>query len=327
MSETEGARVGSAPRRDIVVIGGSAGALDALLQLVGNLPSDLPASLLVVVHQSPEHRSLLAELLTRRGSLRAEQAVDGRALEPGLILVAPPDHHLVVSQGRVGVNRGPRENGHRPAVDPLFRSAASVYGGRVIAVVLSGGLDCGTEGALVVKARGGVVIAQQPDDAAFASMPESVIRHARPDHVVPAAGLAELISRLVGEPAPAPEAAAAESDPPASAFDVVCPLCSGAMTQSRDGEFVRVRCHVGHAFSLQALVHGQFQALETALWAGVRALEESARVARRAASTGARTTAPLLEERAKQYEEHADTLRRMLTDERWSPPPDAPPTG
>lgn len=312
--------------RDIVVIGGSAGALEPLLALLGGLPADLPAAIFVVIHQPADHRSRLHAVLQRSCALPAELAIHGRAIQEGRIFVAPPDNHLLVKSGVVAVVRGPKENGHRPAIDPLFRSAASAYGARVIAVVLSGALDCGAAGLSRVKARGGVTVVQDPEEAQVPSMPESALRYGPVDHVARGCDLGALIARLVAEPLE-PQAERVVAPAGEQRADVVCPLCQGAMVESLIGSVPQLRCHVGHTFTLEGLLYTQRDALESALWAGVRALEESARLARRAAVTTPGGEGPL-NERARTHDQHAQVIRRMLTDDAWPPPArvDAPPS-
>jgi two-component system chemotaxis response regulator CheB len=186
----------SSSYRDVVTVGASAGGARALTELVRGLPAELPASLLVAQHTSPAAPAVLPVILSRAGRLPASAAVDGEPLERGHIYVAPPDHHLLVGDDRLIVTRGPRENGHRPAVDPLFRSAARHYGPRVVAVVLSGTLDDGTAGLTAVKARGGTTIVQEPTDALHRGMPENAIEGDHPDYVAPAAELADLLRKL-----------------------------------------------------------------------------------------------------------------------------------
>lgn len=191
-----GEKTGSMPTRDIIVVGGSAGSVGALLQLARDLPEDLPAAILVVVHTSPEAPRILDQILGRRSRMRVDYASDGEAVRSGRILLAPPDCHLILDDGLVRLSRGPNENRFRPAIDPLFRSAAESYGRRVAGVVLSGVLDDGTFGLLSIKRRGGVAIVQDLDDAMFASMPRSALASVEVDHVVPAAEMASLLTRL-----------------------------------------------------------------------------------------------------------------------------------
>lgn len=199
------------PHRDVVVVGASAGGVEALRELVHGLPADLPASVLVVRHVPPESQSALPRILARSGPLPAAHALDGEELRPARIYVAPADFHMLVEDGRIRLVRGPRENLHRPAVDPLFRSAAAAYGRRVVGVVLTGALDDGTAGLATIKRCGGVAVVQDPADATFSSMPASALRNVRVDHSVPLAGIAPLLDRLVREPLP--DVPAAPSSP------------------------------------------------------------------------------------------------------------------
>src|SRR5215212_968855 len=182
--------------RDIIVVGASAGGVEALTRLVKALPADLPASLFVVLHLPPDAHSALPTILNRRGQLWAVHPRDGETIEPGRIYVAPPDRHLVLHQGVARVVRGPRENGHRPAVDPLFRSAAAAYGPRVIGIVLSGTLDDGTAGLLAIKARGGVAVVQDPADALSPGMPENALENVPVDYQLAVDKMGLLLDRL-----------------------------------------------------------------------------------------------------------------------------------
>jgi two-component system chemotaxis response regulator CheB len=273
-------------QRDIVVIGASAGGVELLLDLAAELPASLPASILVVLHTAPGFLSSLPELLTHRGPLRAVHPLHGEQVLRGKIYVAPPDNHLLLRTGYVEVVRGPRENGHRPAVDPLFRSASWAYGSRVVGVVLSGYLDCGTAGMMSVKARGGVAVVQDPASATAPDMPRSVLSRVAVDHVVRPPELPGLLTRLVSEPAVELRAApgsvdALEGRRPGSPAELVCPACHGVLTEADVGGFRHFRCHVGHAFSLESLVGEQSEEVERALWSAVRSLEEAAALSRR----------------------------------------------
>lgn len=282
-------------KRDIVVIGASTGGVELMLDLVGELPPRLQASLFLVIHTAPGFLSDLPELLSRRGPVPAVHAQHGDRIEPGRIYVAPPDNHLLVRAGFVEVVRGPRENGHRPAVDPLFRTASWSYGPRVVGVVLSGHLDCGTAGLMSVKARGGVAVVQEPATAAAADMPLSALRRVQVDHVVQPIELPGLIARLAAEDAPAgpPRGEARAERLPGEALgalegtrrgapaELVCPACHGVLSEANVGPFRLYRCHVGHAFSLESLLGAQNEEVERALWSAVRALEEGAALAGR----------------------------------------------
>lgn len=285
--------------RDMIVIGASAGGVEALLSIARALPADLPASVFVVLHVPANSPSVLPRLLGRAGQLEAVHARDGEAIRRGVIYVAPPNCHLLVRQGHVGLSGGPRENGHRPAVDPLFRSAAAVYGSRVVGVVLSGNLDDGTAGLTAVKRRGGVAVVQHPEEALYAGMPRSAIEQVAVDHILPLAEIPALLSRLAREPVaesevPMPDRMEEELDavemtrdapsddptigPPAG---LTCPECHGSLYEISEGAVVRYRCRVGHAYSSETLLAEQIQYLETALWTALRALEENAALTRR----------------------------------------------
>ena len=306
-------------KRNIIVIGASAGGVDVLSRLVAGLPADFNAAVFVALHVSAHGRSMMPEILSRAGALPALHPEDGEEIREGRLYVAPPDKHLLVKRGRVRVVRGPRENGHRPAIDPLFRTAARAYGPRVIGVVLSGMLDDGTAGLRVVKAQGGLAVVQDPADAVYSSMPRSAIEHASVDFVAPVAELPALLVSLVGEEVEEAvpqnagqngkqgsdqnlgqtmgedmgeeltyEADIAEfdvdalesQDKPGVPSSFSCPECGGVLWEV-DRELPRFRCRVGHAFSAQSLLAEQTGALETALWTALTALEETAALSAR----------------------------------------------
>src|SRR5918994_5075794 len=286
------------PHHDIVVIGGSAGGIPALTTLVQGLPRDLPAALFVVVHIPPYSVSRLPQILSRSGPLYATHAVDGEPIQPGHIYVAPPDRHLLVRQGRIALSRGPRENHSRPAIDPLFRSAARAYGSRVIGVVLSGALYDGSMGLLAIKTRGGMAIVQDPREASVDSMPRRAIERAAADHILPVAEIAAALTDLVQQPVMAQgantmvntidaeerlEAVIAEdfveqanNGRPEETTLFTCPDCGGVLWQGGEGPVLRFRCHVGHAFAPELLLSQKSEELETALWSSLRLLKEKA---------------------------------------------------
>jgi two-component system chemotaxis response regulator CheB len=305
--------------RDVIVIGASTGGVEALTTLISGLPADLPAAVFVVVHTDPNTRSRLAELLASRSALPVTAALHGEVMVRGHVYVAPSDNHLTLrSGGYVHVVRGPRENGHRPSVDLLFRSASRAYGGRVIGVVLTGYLDCGTAGLLSIKARGGVAVVQSPSDAQVPDMPRSAIEHVPVDHVVSVRQMPALLERLAREPAAetpeeTPEALSQiEGETLGERADLVCPTCQGVLTESELGGFVVLRCHVGHAFSLESLAEEQAEAVERALWAAVRALEESAAMSRRYSSRLVGNLRERLAERESTQREQAAVIRKFL---------------
>ena len=331
----------------LVVIGGSAGGIEALTRLTRMLRPDLDAAVLVVVHMGPDARSRLPELLERWGPLPAAHARDGDALGPGRILVAPPDHHLIVNDGTVRLVRGPHENLHRPAVDPLFRSAARSTDHPLIAVVLSGALDDGAVGARLVQQSGGLVVVQDPDDAIVTGMPRSTIDLLEPTAILSAdqigARLPDLLvearalerralpdtilgredrreSALVEDPGPSAAVAGDLPDePPGVPSELACPACGGVVWEQSPAGGLRFRCRTGHGFSAASLLAAQNEGLETALWSALRALEEQAalsrRVAERSEAIGAERTRTRLLRRAEFAEDQALVIRQLLADE------------
>jgi two-component system chemotaxis response regulator CheB len=303
------------------VIGGSAGALDALREIVRRLPASFAAPIFIVVHIPPHAPSLLAHILEREGSLSARQASDGETFQNGTIYVAAPDRHLLLEpHGRIRSVRGPSENRHRPAVDPLFRSAALAYGAGVIGVVLSGTLDDGTAGLLAIKKRGGIAIVQDPEDAIYGAMPLSALDHVAVDFTLRAGDIANTLSLALAEERVAviPDALP-EDEQFGRPSPYSCPDCGGVLWEIEDGNIVRYRCRVGHAYSPDTIYGAQQDGIEQALWSAVKTLEESARMARRLAETersrGHHRMATRFEERATDAQRRVDVLRRFLLSE------------
>jgi len=289
-------------RHDIIVVGASAGGVEALGHLVGHLPADLPAAVFVVLHVPAHGNSVLPGILSRHGSLPAVHPTDGEPIQNGRIYIAPPDHHLLVEEGRVRLTRGPQEDRHRPAVDTLFRTAAAAYGPRVIGVVLTGTLDDGTAGLQAVKLHGGLAVVQDPEEALFDSMPRYAIEGVDVDYIVPLAEIGPILVRLACHPAQEESEAAVtpelEEEVKAAEFDIkapetrqevkpsgyACPDCHGALWEVEEDGLLRFRCQFGHAFSPESLLASQSDAPEDAL----RALEESAAFADRLSGGAAR---------------------------------------
>ncbi|MCC7206462.1 MAG: chemotaxis protein CheB [Anaerolineae bacterium] len=320
---------------DIVVVGASAGGVEALSQFVQELPSDLQAAVLVVLHVSPHGTSYLPSILSRAGALPATHPTDGQPVEKGNIYIAPPDHHMLVRDGHIALARGPRENGHRPAVDPLFRSAARAYGPRVIGIILSGTLDDGTAGLMAVKLRGGIAVVQDPESAAYPGMPRSALENVQVDHVVPLNHIASLVARYAvpnpgniastSLPAPPEPTISGDAELEANVLDddkrgqpsvFACPECGGALWEINEGGLVRFRCRTGHAFSAQTLLAEQVESLEEALWVALRALEEqselASRLAERALQHGHRHGRAHFLRQAQEAKERAAVIRRVL---------------
>jgi two-component system chemotaxis response regulator CheB len=286
--------------RDVIVIGASAGGFEAVVELVRGLPSPLPAAVFVVVHCPDDHQSALPGLLSRATPLPASLAVDGEPVEEGRIYVGGTGSHLVLDPGRVRLAAGPRENGRRPSIDVLFRSASRAYGPRVVCVVLTGVLDDGASGAAAVKRRGGLVVVQSPEDAAFSQMPEAAIEAVgAADHSAPLRDLATLLVMLSHTSAPEPGLFPVPADVavedeiargrPAdcrvagllgtpSAFG--CPECGGVLSELNATALSRYRCSVGHAWSAMHLFHAQRSSLQQTLWSAVEILREQAELAR-----------------------------------------------
>ena len=320
---------------DVIVVGASAGGVEALLQLVRLLPPGLPAAVFVVCHFPIDARSALPEILSREGPLLARHARDAEPIYPAHIYVAPPDHHLEVQHGTVRLERGPRENGCRPSIEPLFRSAAHAYGPRVIAVLLSGGSHDGIAGLLAVRAAGGLAVLQDPADALVPTLPRSAGQVAGADHVVPARELGPLLARLVQQSPPLPAGL-----PPAGAVERIvrmverdmkaqadnglrdrvslftCPECGGCMWQTDEQAPVRFRCHVGHAYAAEALLHEQGANLEAALWTAVRTFRERSILARQLAGrdrqSGHTELAQRFEEEARVAEQSGALIQQYL---------------
>ena len=303
------------------MVGASAGGVQALQSLVAVLPADFPAAVLVVLH-GPPGVSALPSILSRSGQLPAVHAVEGDPIRPGRILVAPPDHHLVVFDGAVTLSKGPKENGHRPAVDVLFRSAAQVLGPRVVGVVLSGALDDGAAGAVAIKLRGGSVVVQDPGEAQYDGMPRAALSALGEVDALPVSAMPAYFADRFGEdradvddgsPTMLQEVAIASLDPAAisdperpgvpSGFG--CPDCGGALFVIEEGGLVRYRCRVGHAWSPESLLAQHGASVETALFTALRALEEKAALLRGMADKATTSGFP---ESATRHSEQIDEL-------------------
>ena len=324
--------------RDTIVIGASAGGVQALSKLVADLPPNLPAAVFIVLHIPANAPSLLPDILSREARLPVGHAIDGQKIDRATVYIAPPNRHLLIERDRMRLVHGPKENLHRPSIDALFRSAARWAGPRVIGVVLTGARDDGRVGMSAIKRRGGIAIVQDPSEAPFPSMPLSVIQEVEVDHSVPLADIGPLLNRLSQETAedegryPVPdqieiEARIAqqemESDELIASVErlgkvskLTCPDCHGALWEIDDRDMLRFRCHVGHAFSSESLTEGQSQMLETALWSAVRALEEqmmlAQRIVDRARKANHMRAANTFEKRVREAEEHSALIRQLL---------------
>ena len=325
--------------RDVVVVGASAGGVEALKELVSALPRDLPATVLVVLHIPARGSNALAAILDRAGPLQARQATHGEVLVRGTVRVAAPDHHLLLLDDRLALSLGPRENGHRPAVDVLFRSAARAAGRRCIGVVLSGALDDGAAGLVAIRSRGGLGVVQDPAEALQASMPTSAIEAAEPEYVLSAAAIGRVLAELVSREVPDDDAAGAselmEVETAMAQFDMSqidghehpgrpagysCPDCSGALWRIEEGGLLRFRCRVGHAWSAESLLAEQSEELESALWMALRSLEEKAALSRDLGRRAQQDARELSAARFTALADEASHAAHLIRDLLLSPP-------
>jgi len=298
----------------VVVAGASAGGVEALVALVRSLPADFPHAMLIVLHVSPTGTSVLPAILARACRLPVCAPADGEQMRPGHVYVAPPDCHLVVEDTHLRLSQAPRENGHRPAIDPTMRTAANACDGATIGIVLSGSRDDGTAGLMAIKASGGTAIVQDPDEALYPAMPLSALAHVEPDAVLPIAAMARWILGHDPQTNRAPMSSNSPTHPtdpgsPTGPIDAThlafvdtaddqsgsatgegtrytCPDCGGVLFERREGLLERFECSVGHVFSIESLSSAQAEALENALWAAVRSLEDRAALLRRRAVGG-----------------------------------------
>lgn len=324
-------------KRNIIVIGASAGGFEALKKLVKKLPPDLDAAFFIVWHMSPDVRGILPDVFNRLETIHAANAYDKEPVKMNRIYVAPPDHHLIIEDGLVRVTKGPKENRFRPAVDPLFRSAAYEYGSRVIGVVLSGALDDGTAGLWRIKANGGITVVQDPADAEVPSMPENALREVEVDHCVRIDELADLLVRLSSEEVIEKEKimkdektkteisiAVDEHALTKSIMDLgvlspfACPECHGVLTKIKDGSLTRFRCHTGHAYSADALMVSLTEGIEDGLYNAIRGMDESILLLNHIGDHYAEINQPKVAaayfKKAKETQERSNLVRQAVQD-------------
>jgi two-component system chemotaxis response regulator CheB len=317
----------------VIVIGASTGGLSALKQILKALPDDLPAAIFVVLHIGP-NESILPRLLGTLCPLPVLEASEGAPIEAGKVYIAPPDRHLLLEERHMRTTRGAKENHARPAIDPLFRSAAVAYRRNVIGVILTGNLDDGTVGLQAVKAYGGLAIVQDPREAEAPSMPLSASRYVDTDYSLPLADIAPTLVSLAGQANGDSEAfddktihmenrltLAGQAD--AQEMDVIgtrstqtCPDCGGTIWAIKYSNPPRFRCHTGHAYTAESMLQVQQVSAEQAVWAAIRALHERYTLLNRLAA-GAREQgyfqqADEYEASAKIAAGHADVLRQMM---------------
>jgi two-component system chemotaxis response regulator CheB len=326
------------PERDVIVVGTSAGGLEALKSLVSQLPADFPATIFIVWHMPADQPSLMPQILNRYSALPVLAASDGETFRRGHIYVATPDHHLVLEAGETNYMReshGPKENLFRPAVDVLFRSAARVFGSRVIGVVLTGMLDDGASGLYAVKACGGVAVVQDPLDAPFPDMPINAMKAVAVDYIVSVAEMGRLLVDLVNK-ADTPQGGCAVSEQLDAEVKIAledkalevgelvlgepsmyaCPECHGVLMQIKEGPLLRFRCHTGHAYSLNALLSGITNSVEDSLWSAIRAIEESEmlmnHMAQHLREAGHHETAEVFAQKVLQARQRAEFVRQAV---------------
>jgi two-component system, chemotaxis family, protein-glutamate methylesterase/glutaminase len=312
-------------KRSIVVIGTSLGGVGALQVVAKHLSPSWDAACLIVLHRTPNAKSHLAEILSRSAPIPVLMPKDPTPLQGGRIYVAPPDHHMIVQRGVIRLWHGPKENGHRPAVDTLFRSAAQAYGPQVVGVVMTGALDCGTLGLLEIKRLGGTTVVQDPTDAEAPSMPSSALAHVEVDHVAKLSELSRLLVRLTQEERlDVPMSANVSPDAHLKPSDLICPDCGGPLSIGDSGDLTHFKCRTGHRYTIQSLFQEKATRLESALWHALDSLREKAQVARMMARQSRRfrfgPTEGNYEKQAQDADEQAAVIESILTDpDAWRP--------
>ncbi len=316
-------------KHDIIVIGASSGGVEALIKLVQQLPRDFPAAIFIVMHVSSEG-SMLPQILGHSTSLPVAHVKDKEIIKFGKIYIAPPDNHLLIRKNHVRLTQGSSENGFRPAVDPLFRSAARFYRERVIGIILSGSLDDGTQGLMAVKSCGGITIVEDPKEAIFPQMPESALRYVEVDYCLPLLKIGPLLVELSQKKAeekmskkqlPQIMEPLNVKDKSPTAF--TCPDCGGSLWQLEEGKLIRFKCRVGHAYSVKSVVQKHSDTLDHALWVAFRTLQEHAhllsRIAKNNRNRNEKELAQNFEKRAQEKQKYADIIRKFLTKPKTPP--------
>jgi two-component system, chemotaxis family, protein-glutamate methylesterase/glutaminase len=316
-------------KRNIIVMGASSGGVDAFKKVIAGLPPDLDAAIFIVWHISPDTTGVLPSVLNKLGSLPASNAKDFDQIKAGHIYVAPPDKHLLLEGDHVRVTKGPKENRFRPAVDPLFRSAAYHFGNRVIGVVLSGALDDGTSGLWTIKERGGITIVQDPVDAMVPDMPLNALKAVNIDYTLPAVEIGPLLVELSSErikeikyrnneenKKTEMELQVASQDNPNNTFFELgklspfsCPDCKGVMGIIKDGNLIRYRCHTGHAYTADTLLAAITEKTENTLWNVMREMQETVMMLNHIGDHFAENNHP--HEAAKYFQKAKEALQRL----------------
>ncbi len=317
-------------KRDLVVVGGSTGSSEVLKPFVEALPPDYAGSVFVTVHMPADGALALGAMLERLAKLPVGYPTDGEPIAPGRVYLAAPDRHLMLVDGVVRYGFGPRENMMRPAIDPLFRSAAAAYGPRVVGVILSGMLNDGAAGLEAVARCGGLTVVQEPETAVAPDMPRAACRVVTPDYLAPPARLAGLVAALARQDATGPPCEVSEAlrleveialgrrlgserlqrlGNPAA---LTCPECLGVLSHMRDSKPMRFRCQTGHGFTTEILEANDTERVEEALRIALRLVEErvelTGRMAQDARNHG-RKAVSLYDGRTREYGGYAETLR------------------
>jgi two-component system, chemotaxis family, protein-glutamate methylesterase/glutaminase len=326
--------------RDLIVIGTSAGGLEALDQLVGQLPTDLAASIVIVQHMDPGNSGEpLLRRLGRHQAFHPKLAENGERLKANRLYIAPPDNHLLIKKGKMLVTKGAAENRHRPGIDPLFRSAAVSHGSRVIAVVLTGMLDDGTAGLIAVKRCGGVTVVQDPRDAAYSGMPLSALDNANVDYCVAISDMGPLLATLVaqhhGKSKAVPEDVRTEAVIAERVLSDIsqvntlgeqvpynCPGCGGVLWKIDGLGEKRYRCHTGHSYTGLTLLASQSQKIEEMLWISLRMFEERKNLLTSLAEDSTPALKRKNRQQANETQGYIDRIRAMLLDPRSDLPED-----
>ncbi len=331
-------------QRRCIVIGASAGGFEVVVDIASQLPADLPVPVFLAMHVPAYQPSYLPSILARAGKLQAIHPVDGQKVEPGFIYIAPPDRHLLIDDGHVAVKRGPKENGFRPSIDALFRSAAYSFGPGAIGVVLSGALHDGTSGLWTIKRLGGIAIVQDPYDARYASMPRSALEYVNADYTVKASEISELLIRLANDPVEREGANRKDADKDlehriatevqvAAGTNVseenilelgeltsfTCPECHGTLIQIKEGAFSRFRCHTGHGFTDDALLDAVTRYTGEKVWQVTRSLQETVMIlqhmGKHIQDAGDVEKAGNFFDKARDLEKQASQMQKLATEQ------------
>lgn len=326
-------------KRNIIVIGASSGGFEAIKQVIAWLPADLDAAVFIVWHISPDTMGVLPNVLNKLGGLPAANATDFEEIKMGHIYIAPPDRHMLLEADHIRVTKGPKENRFRPAVDPLFRSAAYNFGSHVIGVVLSGALDDGTSGLWTIKERGGLTIVQDPKEATVAAMPLNALKEVNVDHTLPAAEIGPLLITLASERVKEVKYRNAEENKKTEMevhialqnqphahpfFDLAklspfsCPECNGVLGAIKEGNMIRYRCHTGHAFTADSLLASITEKTEETLWSAVREMQETVMLLNHVGDHFAESNHPheaaLYFQKAKEALQRSERMRAIILD-------------